>query len=149
MTGAERPVDAAARTLAPRLGAIGADAGFVGVVASDGRTVEAARVTRDSDRPVPLEFPLDAPYPLAAAIRMQLALWIPDNETLQCEHPGIVRMIGHDHACATLPLSGEGGEALGAMNVTFEDPHEFTEEERAGVLQAAEACAAALQGAIR
>ena len=123
-------LEAAAAVLATRLKGMGADAGFVATISADGRTVEVARVTPFSDVPVRLAFPADAPYPLAAAIRSNRPLFISSNDTLACDHPGLIRVRGEDHACATLPLRGSDGTVLGSANVSFADPREFSDGDR-------------------
>lgn len=140
------PLEGAAAVLARRLGELGADAGFVAVPSSDGRTVEVARVTPFSGVSVRLAFPADAPYPLAAAIRRDESIFITSNEMLDCDHPGLVRIRGGDHACATAPLHGRGGTVIGAVNVSFEDPREFSDADRADLALVFAACEAALAG---
>jgi hypothetical protein len=137
-------LDAAAAVLAGRLSALGADAGFVATVSSDGRTIEVARVTPFSSAPVRLAFPVDAPYPLAAAIRRNEALFISSNDTLACDHPGLVRVRGEDHACATVPLRDLDGTVLGSANVSFEEPREFSDSDRTEIESLFAACAAAM-----
>jgi hypothetical protein len=137
-------LEAAAAILAARLSALGADAGFVATVSSDGRTVEVARVTPFSHTPIRLAFPADAPYPLAAAIRRNEALFISSNDTLECDHPGLIRMRGDDHACATVPLRGVDGGVIGSANVSFEDPREFSDGDRSEIEAVFAACAEAM-----
>ena len=137
-------LDAAAGVLARRLNALGADAGFVATVSPDGQTIEVARVTPFSGAPVRLAFPADAPYPLAAAIRRDERLFISSNEALECEHPGLIRIRGDDHACATFPLHGPQGVVIGSANVSFEDPREFTDSDRAEIEALFTACEAAM-----
>jgi hypothetical protein len=136
--------DAAAAVLAARLSALGADAGFVATLTADGRTIEVARVTPFSGVPVRLAFPADAPYPLAAAIRRNEALFISGNDALACDHPGLVRMRGEDHACATFPLRGEDGTVIGAGNVSFEEPRAFSDRDRTELEGLFAACAGVL-----
>lgn len=123
---------------------LGADAGFVATVAADGRTLEVVRVTPYSDAPVHLKFPADGPYPLAETLRTRHPLFIASNDQLACDHPGLVRVKAEDHACASLPLEGENGELLGALNLGFEDAHEFTDEERELIDLLVRHCALAL-----
>jgi hypothetical protein len=137
-------LDAGAAVLAARLDPLGADAGFVAAVSSDGRTVEVARVTPFSHTPVRLAFPADAPYPLAAALRRNEALFISSNDTLACDHPGLIRTRGEDHACVTFPLHRADGRVIGSGNVSFEDPREFSEQERAEIELLFAACADAM-----
>ncbi|MDX6477047.1 MAG: hypothetical protein QOH95_2558 [Gaiellaceae bacterium] len=137
-------LEAAAAVLAARLRDLGADAGFVATVSADGRTVEVARVTPFSRTPVRLAFPIEAPYPLAAAIRRDQPLFISSNDALACDHPGLIRIRGEDHACATLPLHGSGGAVIGSANVSFEDPREFSDEDRVEIEQLFAVCEQAL-----
>lgn len=135
--------------LARELGLVGADVGYIGVPDPSRLAVEVARVTPHSERPVRLAFPVDAPYPLAAALRTGSELFIADNEQLRCDHPGLTRVVAEDHACATLPLRDDSGTVIGALNVGFEDPHEFTEQEREQIERIAAQCASALAAALR
>jgi GAF domain-containing protein len=137
------PIDAAASIVGRALPLLEADVGFVATAAPGGRTLEVRRVTRYSDHPVELSFPADARYPLAETMRTQQPLFIASNEDLTCSHPGLVRVDSDDHACATLPLLAEG-RLLGAINVAFEDPHEFTDEERELIAAVGRQCTAAL-----
>jgi len=138
------PADVATVIVADCLDALNADAGYVGTVAADGETIEVARVTEFSQTPVKLEFPLDAPYPLAETIRTGRELFIESNEQLVCDHPGLVRVKEEDHACATLPLYDEEGELLGALNLGFDEPRGFSDEERELIAVLGRHCAQAM-----
>lgn len=138
---APTPADAAALHAAAQLESLGADAAFVATLSEDRRTVDVARVTPYSDHPARLAFPVDAPYPLAAVIRNGAELFIESNEQLQCDHPGLVRVQDVDHACATLPLRDDEGTLIGALNLGFEDPHEFSDAEREQIHAIAARCA--------
>jgi hypothetical protein len=92
--------------------------------------IDVYRVTAFSGNVVRLTVPAAAPYPLAHAIRTREQLFIASNEQLRCDHPGLVRVEPADHACATVVLLAPAGEMLGALNVAWEDPHEFTGDER-------------------
>lgn len=124
-----------------------ADAGFVATVGEDG-ALDVARVTQFSETPVRLAFPVDAPYPIAATLRTGQPLFIASNETL-CEHPGLLRVKSEDHACATQPLFDEDGQVIGALNIGFDDPHEFSEQELQLLGVLACECAAAMSAARR
>lgn len=141
-------LDAAAAVLAARLSGLGADAGFVATLSDDRRTVEVVRVTPFSATPVRLAFPADAPYPLAVSLRADRTLFISSNHTLACDHPGLVRLRGEDHACATVPLHSPSGEVIGSANVSFEDPREFSAADRAELAVLFAACADVLAAAL-
>jgi transcriptional regulator with GAF, ATPase, and Fis domain len=137
-------VGSAVSLVADALSELGADAGFLATIGDDGRTLDVARVTPFSKTPARLSFSLDSPYPLAQAFRTREPLFIASNTRLACDHPGLVRVRSDDHACATLPLLDENGTILGALNIGFEDPHEFTPDERREVAQLADRCVIAL-----
>jgi GAF domain-containing protein len=139
-----QPVDRAALAAQAELEAIGADAAFVAVRGKGGSAIEVARVTRFSRSPIRLAFAVDAPYPLAEVLRRGKELFVASNEQLACDHPGLVRVNEEDHACATIPLRSGDGELIGALNLGFEDPHEFTEAERQAIGRLAERCATVL-----
>lgn len=139
-----QPVDRAALAAQAELEAIGADAAFVAVRGEGGSAIEVARVTRFSAHPIRLAFSLDAPYPLAEVLRRGTELFVASNEQLACDHPGLVRVNEADHACATIPLRSAEGELIGALNLGFEDPHEFTADERQAIGRLAEHCASVL-----
>ncbi|MDQ3068083.1 MAG: GAF domain-containing protein [Actinomycetota bacterium] len=145
--GSATPVDHAAAFVAEELERIGADAGFVATISTDGRAIDVARVTRFSENPVRLGFPVDAPYPIAEVLRGGGALFIASNEQLRCNHPGLTRVDEDDHACATVPLRDDAGEIVGALNLGFEDPREFPDVERAAIQELAERCARVLRAA--
>lgn len=140
----ETSLDAAARVVATFLPVLGADVGFVAAPSSSGDALEVARVTQFSRAPVRLAFPLDAPYPLAEAIRRRRSLFIASNEQLACDHPGLVRVQAEDHACATVPLFDDADQILGAVNVAFDEPHPFGDDELQLVEILARRCAAVL-----
>ena len=140
-------IDTAALLFAVTLDSLGADTGFLATVTEDGQTLDVVRVTATSDNVVRLAFPLDSPYPVAEAIRARRALYIASNEQLRCDHPGLVRVQSEDHACATLPLFGTDGDLLGALNIGFEDPHEFSDDERRSIELLGERCATAMASA--
>jgi GAF domain-containing protein len=142
-----RAAEAAAECLATELRAIGADAGYVGVVDVAGRRIDVARVTPFCETPVQLEIALDSRYPIAEAVRTGAEIVIASNDDLLCRHPGLVRVDAYDHACATLPLR-RGGEIVGAVNVGFEDPHDLSDDELARVRAAAARCEQALLDAL-
>lgn len=138
------PADIAATIVADSLSALGADAGFIATAAPDGRTLEIARVTPYARHPVRFDLPLEAPYPIAQAIRTGEPLVIENNEQLACDNPGLVRIRAEDHSCATLPLRDESGELLGAINLGFDEPRRFTPEQLGLIDLVARTCAQAM-----
>lgn len=139
--------DRAALAIAAELERVGADAAFVATLSANGRIVDVSRVTQFSEHPARLAFPVEAPYPLAEVMRRGDSLFIASNEQLNCDYPGLIRIQHVDHACATIPLRDAGGRLLGALNLGFEEPHEFSEAERAEIELLAERCARVLEEA--
>jgi GAF domain-containing protein len=136
--------DRAALAIAAELERLGADAAFVATLSANGRTVDVSRVTPFSEHPARLAFPVEAPYPLAEVMRRGDPLFIASNEQLSCDHPGLIRIQDVDHACATIPLRDANGGLLGALNLGFEDPHEFSDAEREEIQLLADRCASVL-----
>lgn len=139
--------DRAALAIAAELARVGADAAFVATLSPNGRTVDVSRVTPFSAHPARLAFPVEAPYPLAEVMRRGDPLFIASNEQLNCDHPGLIRIQDVDHACATIPLRDGDGMLLGALNLGFEEPHEFSDAERVEIELLAERCARVLEQA--
>lgn len=123
------PTDVAAGMLAASLAVLDADAGFVGRLLGP----DALQVVHVSgyayEKTERLVLQLDAPYPLAEAVRSDRALFIGSNEELRCDYPGLIRMSHRDHACATLPLA-TSGRSLGALNVSYDEPRSFGPRDR-------------------
>ena len=138
------PNESAAICLRTALTSLNADAGFVATLTADGRTVEAIRVTPASESLVRLAFPATSPYPIAATLRHRQTLFIGSNLELGCDHPGLTRLNAEDHGCATVALNDADGLLLGAINVAFDEPHEFTAEDRTTIERVAAECSAIL-----
>lgn len=146
-TFAETPADAAALLAARTLFALGAQDAFIATLSGDRSTIDVARVTSESERPSRLAIPVGASYPIAQVFRDGQELFIENNEQLRCDHPGLVRVRGEDHACATLALHDSDGTLLGALNVGFDRPHPFSDEERVALAALAEGCETILRAA--
>ena len=142
------PVDVAAGCLFEELSQLGADAGYIGRPGPSQLSIEVARVTPFSPLPVRLAFPATALYPLVQALRSGSPLFIGSNEQLECDHPGLIRVVAEDHACATFPLRAGDGAVVGAVNFAFEEPREFTDDDRNRIAAAADRCAKALVEAV-
>lgn len=142
------PSDVAAGMLVGGLSALDADAGFIGrlLVGDALQVVHVSGFAYESSERLLL--PLDAPYPLAEAVRTEKALFIGSNEELRCDHPGLIRMEGADHACATVPLVANG-RLLGALNVSYDTPRSFDTEDRELLQLLADRCAETIERAER
>lgn len=142
------PSDVAATMLTQGLSVLGADAGFIGrLLGTEAlQIVHVAGFAYETRKR--LLIPLDAPYPLAEAVRSDRALFIASNEELRCDHPGLTRMKHADHACATIPLPADG-RLLGALNVTYDSPRTFDAADKELLHLFAERCARTIAAAER
>jgi GAF domain-containing protein len=151
MSAASTPDDVATAMLTAGLKALGADAGFLAVLAEDGETLRVSRFAGYDAIPVQqLELSLAANLPIAHAVRMRTAVFIGSNDQLTCDHSGLDRLDPADHACASVPLLGdEDAPALGAINVRFDTPREFTAMDERMLSMLGERCSQAMVRAQR
>jgi PAS domain S-box-containing protein len=130
--------------------ALGAASGSMGLLTPDGQYFELRGVTgyppeveRDWSR-----FPADSPVMFREAVRTGALVLYETKESFLADHPqwvGHTMMEGYN-AFATLPLRVEG-RALGAVGLSFREPHAFSQEERDYMLVLAGQCAQALERA--
>ena len=85
---------------------------------------------------------------LAQTLRTGNPLVIANNEEL-CEHPGLVRVKSEDHACATMPVFDTEGQLIGALNIAFDEPRVFQQEELDAIEALARHCGEAMVAAQR
>ncbi len=151
MSAASTPDEIAYVMLTSGLRALGADAGFLAVYDSDRELLRVSRFAGYDSIPVQqLEVPLSANLPIAHSIRMRTPLFVGSNEELMCDHAGLERLDPDDHACATVPLMvSEDLPPLGAINVRFDSPREFTQVDRKLLTMLGERCAQAMVRAQR
>lgn len=93
-------------------------------------------------------FPLDAPVPLAQAIRTGDPVLLTDPGELRESYPhlaGAEEPVGK--AWAALPLMASDGRALGAVGLTFAEPRAFHSDERRFLQIVSEQCAQAVERA--
>lgn len=151
MSAASTPDEVACAMLTSGLRALGADAGFLAVVESERQLLRVSRFAGYDSIPVErLEVPLSANFPIAHAVRMRTAMYVGSNDQLACDHPGMERIDPADHACASIPLiAGEDMAPLGAINVRFDVPREFSAVDRRLLEMLGERCAQAMVRAQR
>lgn len=144
LSAAATPDEVAAAMLASGMATLGADAGFVGRLVEDGSALRVIRLAGyEPDQAEQFELPLDAPYPLAEALRRSESLYIGSNEQLRCDFPGLRRITDDDHACATVPLSSPRGP-VGSLNIGFSEPRLFSADEIELIEELGRRCAQAL-----
>lgn len=151
MSSAGTPDEVAFVMLTSGLRALGAEAGFLGVFDSERDLLRVSRFAGYDSFPVEqLEVPISANLPIAYAIRMRTALFVGSNDELACSHEGLDRLDPHDHACASVPLlAGDDAPPLGAINVRFDSPREFSQVDRRLLTLLGERCAEAMVRAQR
>ena len=144
------PSDVAAAILAEVVPAVGATRGSVFELSEDETAVEALAWRGVDDA-------LIAPYtrislrqtvPIADAVRRREPLFFERPQDYEERYPSIAGEIlrGGYRASATVPLV-IGGRVNGAMNLSFDEIHPFTEEERTLLGALAAQCAQALERA--
>jgi signal transduction histidine kinase len=77
------------------------------------------------------EVALDAAAPIAEAVRIGFAVFVPTAADLVERYPavGVVAKKTGSQAVAAIPISAEG-EKIGALGISFGEPHAFPAEER-------------------
>jgi PAS domain S-box-containing protein len=136
---------AAAIVLDEAVPALGADAGTIGMLGDDGRTVtlvEPRGYAEDALEPWQ-EFRLDADVPMADAIRNGEAIWSSDPQVMRARYPGLGQGEPEFSALVIVPLTVESW-GFGAIALSFHAPREFSEEERGFLLVASQQAANAL-----
>lgn len=140
--------DVAHAAVTAGLAALGADAGSVAVhnPGTDFLTIIHAA---GYDAKVIDEYrtiPLDSPLPLAEAIRVCDVIMIGSNEERRARFPSIGEGITPYISLAAVPMIIES-RAIGAFGLSFSEPREFSEEDRAFMLAVAQQCALAVERA--
>ncbi len=92
-------------------------------------------------------FSINAPRPLADAVRTNTPIFISSAEVMQTIYPQtpILNTLGHQ-AWAAIPFMVDT-RVLGGLSFAFDTPRDFSEEERAFILALAQHCAQAFERA--
>lgn len=151
LSAAATPDEVATVALTVGVRVLEADAAFLAVLEPGGDTLRVSRFAGYDAMPVErLNLPVAANVPLAYSVRMRTPVFIGSNEDLMCELPGVERLDSRDHACASIPLMvSEDDPVLGAINVRFDTPREFTALERRLMTMLGERCTLAMLRAQR
>jgi len=91
-------------------------------------------------------FPLDAPVPLADAVRTGAIILLESGEETLRRYPVVERSEHQYEAIAAVPLVFHG-QALGALGLSYSTPHAFSAGERGFLLALGRQCAQALERA--
>ncbi|MDP8922693.1 MAG: ATP-binding protein [Chloroflexota bacterium] len=142
------PGEVAAVVVEQGVAALGAQAGFIAALTTDGAEFEMVRTVGYPDGVGEQweRFPVTTPVPISDAVRTGEPIWIESSEVLQARYPHVATpdAIRQSGAWAALPLIVEG-RALGAMGLKFARARPFSSEDRAFMLALARQCAQALE----
>src|SRR5215208_3392514 len=121
--GSGETVDVVLREAVP---AVGGDAGAVGLLERDGKTIRVAGYRGYSDASLAQweTFPLEADTPMSEAIRNDQPFWSTDTGELKRRYPALAEAEIDFSSLAVIPLAVEA-EAFGALAVSFKEPHRF------------------------
>jgi serine phosphatase RsbU (regulator of sigma subunit) len=134
--------------VAQAVGATGADAGSVCLLDDDGMI----RVRRWVGYPDEVlrrfgTLALDAPVPIAEAVRTGDAVYLPDMAKVPARFEAVAEVVaGTGRAAAALPLL-TAGDPIGALSLRFGERQPFDRAQRAFLAAVAQQCAAALERA--
>lgn len=139
----EQLVDVVFREALPLLGA---HAGIIVTLSADGHQLElleqrgyAAEAVRPWER-----IPLDAPVPLAEAVRRATPIWLASRDEAAARYPVLQHVWNASHAWAVLPLQIEQ-RVVGAWGLSFAEPQSFPQEDRDVLLTIARQYSQALE----
>jgi signal transduction histidine kinase/PAS domain-containing protein len=150
LSGALTAADVAAIIVDKGVTALGAYAGSMVLLTSDGKALERVRAVGYPEEMLARwqTFPLDGHIPLSEAVRERTPVLIGDDRTLSARYPQLSseRRLTGTQAIAAVPLIADG-RALGAIGLSFRSEQEFTSDDRAFMLSLAAKCALALERA--
>ena len=150
LSSALTTADVAAIIVDKGITVLGAYAGSMVLLTSDGTTLERVRAIGYPEEILDRwrHIPLDGPFPLSEAVRERTPVLIGDDRTLAARYPQLVeeRRTTGTKALAAVPLMVEG-RPLGAIGLSFREEHEFGIDERAFIQGLAAKCALALERA--
>ena len=97
------------------------------------------------------DVPLDAPYPITAAVRRRQAVLLPDLDSYREQFPEIVAdtVAAGVQATASLPLYRADGTALGAIGFAWTEPIAFDRKLEAALRAVAHLCVETVERAER
>jgi PAS domain S-box-containing protein len=144
------PAEVASTVVDHGIRAIGAQAGGLMLLDSDGQVLELLEQRGYQEEVVRSfrRFPLDAPVPNAEAVRTQQPIFLCSREDRLARYPALPPALRHTRfgALVALPLLASD-RAIGVLGLSFADEREFSSDERAFMLTLAAQCAQALDRA--
>lgn len=146
---ARTPADVAAVLATQGTAAVDAYAGVFLLRSTDGTTLELAAAV--GYPPAVLAawptVPVQAPLPIAEAVRLAQPIWLPDRTSLVTCYPQLpLDPASPTQALASIPLV-IAGQAVAVIGLSFDVPQSFHAEDQALILAMAEQCAQALDRA--
>ncbi|MDB5295360.1 MAG: ATPase, partial [Phycisphaerales bacterium] len=150
LSDAVTPADVARVAVDQGIAALGATAGSLALLAEGGSELEMAGSvgyppgTMDAWQ----RFPVDAPVPLAEAVRLGEPVYVESPEDRLRRYPALAAVTarGGTSASACVPLV-TAGRAVGVLGLSFDRPGGFSAEDRAFMLSLGRQCAQALERA--
>ena len=150
LSGALTAEDVATIVVDKGVTALGAYAGSMVRLTSDGKSLERVRAVGYPEDMLARwqHLPIDGNVPLSEAVRDGSAILIGDDRTLAARYPHLVseRSVTGTRAIAAVPLIANGHK-LGAIGLSFRAEQAFTEDERTLMQALAAKCALALDRA--
>ena len=128
---------------------LGAAAGVVYLTRDDETTLHLAGARNVSDQALVPVLGLDAPLPLAAAVRARTPLWFESYEALLEQYPGLVNATTpreRMQAVVAMPLQ-HGARMVGGFALSFAAPRAFAQGDRGWLESFASQCALAVERA--
>jgi PAS domain S-box-containing protein len=132
--------------LTQMIGALGAEAGAVGLVSGDEILISDSTGYSSEGLRGWSRFPVSADLPMSVAIRSEEALWLTTADDLVSRFPALGVSTVRFEALAILPLA-VGDTPFGCLSLSFVESQNFDPEERAFLLAACQQAAYALNRA--
>ncbi len=132
--------------VAEGIAALNANFALVALLNEATRELEVVRLVGGADPGARGQrFSLNAPVPLAKAVRTGKPLWAEPSEVRAIQYPHLAEMYAQQNfgAWISIPLMVEG-RAVGGISLGFTDPQQLDEEEQAFILSLAQQCAQAI-----
>lgn len=130
--------------------ALGATAGSLTLLSVDGLRMEMAGSIGYPPHIIDpwKSFPLDAPVPIAEAVRTRQAIYMQSAEERLERYPELIKVAAKQvtQSSASLPLI-TGGKAIGCLGLSFNRPGAFSEDDKEFMFALARQCAQALERA--
>ncbi len=150
LSEAVTPADVARVTVDQGIAALGATAGSLALLSADGAALEMAGSVGYPPEVIARweRFALDAPIPLAEAVRTGEPVYLGTPEERLSRYPALapVNARRETKRSACIPLL-VGGQPMGVLGLSFDRPGGFSPEDREFILSLSRQCAQALERA--